>query len=63
MNALLEIESDATDATGNWSSVTTNGTAQDREHDAANETTSADGWASLGYDEAGNTITLRARPF
>jgi RHS repeat-associated protein len=46
------------DATGNWSSVTTDGAQQTRTHDAANETTFASGWSGLSYDSAGNTVSL-----
>lgn len=44
------------DATGNWSSVTTDGDEQARGHNAANEIESADGWATPAHDAAGNMI-------
>ena len=48
------------DATGNMSSVTTNGTTQTRTQDAANETTAASGWATPVYDRVGNMTTTPA---
>src|SRR5260370_41034393 len=41
------------DAQGNWSSVTTDGTAQNRTHNAQNEITSG----SVAYDNDSNTTT------
>src|SRR5208283_4108674 len=45
------------DALGNWSSVTTNGTAQNRTANQQNEITSISGLTTPGYDSNGNTIT------
>src|SRR5713226_1931865 len=44
------------DALGNWSSVTTDGTAQSRTHNQQNEVTAA-GSATLAFDGNGNTTT------
>jgi RHS repeat-associated protein len=44
------------DALGNWSSVTTDGTAQSRTHNQQNEVTAA-GSATLTFDGNGNTTT------
>jgi YD repeat-containing protein len=44
------------DAVGNWSSVTTDGTAQSRTHNQQNEVTAA-GSATLTFDGNGNTTT------
>jgi RHS repeat-associated protein len=44
------------DALGNWSSLTTDGTAQTRSHNQQNEVTAA-GAATLTFDAAGNTTT------
>jgi RHS repeat-associated protein len=46
------------DATGNWSTVTTDDDPQARDHNAANEVTSADDWANPKYDRAGNMILV-----
>jgi RHS repeat-associated protein len=45
------------DALGNWSSVTTDGTAQTRTANAQNEITSISGATTPGYDANGNTTT------
>ena len=49
------------DATGNWSTVTTNDDEQAREHNAANEILSADDWPDPRHDAAGN-MTLVPSP-
>jgi RHS repeat-associated protein len=50
------------DATGNWTSVTTNGTAQDETANAANQITGISGGSATPvYDNAGN-MTLTPQP-
>jgi hypothetical protein len=44
------------DATGNWESVTTNGTTETRGHNRQNEITSRSGASSLAYDANGNNL-------
>ena len=48
------------DALGNWSSVTLNGTAQNRTANQQNEITSISGETTPGYDLNGNTTTDQA---
>jgi RHS repeat-associated protein len=45
------------DALGNWSSVSTNGTAQTRGHNQQNQITSISGQGTPTYDNNGNTTT------
>jgi len=53
-------ESWSLDALGNWSSVTLNGTAQNRTANQQNEITSISGLTTPGYDLNGNTTTDQA---
>ena len=49
------------DSLGNWAGFTSNGGTQTRQADAANEITSASGWATPQYDAAGN-MTVTPQP-